>query len=70
MGQERFDRLLTQLPEESVVLGIDEQVACVVDFERNRCQVFGPGGVTVISRRGTIEHGNGETFSIDLLRSG
>ena len=67
MGRERFERLLTLLPSETTILGVDEQVACIMDLAAGQCQVLGPGGVTIIRGSRTIEYGNRATFGIDEL---
>ncbi|MGC8879870.1 MAG: CysS/YqeB C-terminal domain-containing protein [Anaerolineae bacterium] len=46
MGQERFERLLTLLPQGVTVLGIDEHTALVLDLAAGHCRVMGRGGVT------------------------
>ena len=48
MGAERFARLHAQLPRDTVVLGIDEHTACIVDETAGTCQVLGAGAVTVL----------------------
>ncbi len=47
MGQERFARLVAQLPADTTVVGIDEHTALVMDLEAARCQVLGRGGVSI-----------------------
>ena len=69
MGEERFDRLCAMLPPETTILGVDEQVSCILDFAHQECQVFGPGGVTIMHGGRTVLHRAGERFSIDELRS-
>ncbi len=68
MGRERFDRLCAMLPPETTILGVDEQVSCVLDFAKGECQVFGPGGVTIMHGGRTVLHGAGERFPVDELR--
>jgi len=68
MGQARFDRLCELLPSETTILGVDEQVSCILDLAADQCSVFGPGGVTIIAGARTTRHESGERFSIDELR--
>ena len=69
VGLERFATLRAQLPDEATVLGIDEQTACVLEFDRERGLVVGAGGVT-IERDGRAEVcPSGESFPLARLRS-
>lgn len=47
MGQERFARLVAQLPADTTVVGIDEHTALALDLGAASCQVLGRGGVSV-----------------------
>ncbi len=68
MGQPRFDPLERLLPDSTVVLGIDEYTACVLDLGENEGRVMGAGQVTV-RLRGREEKFEAETsFSLDRLR--
>ncbi len=55
MGQARFTQLLTLIPQEMTIVGIDEHTALIIDIESMKCQVMGHGGVTVI-QSGTEQH--------------
>ena len=68
MGQARFDRLCEMLPSGTTVLGVDEQVACIVDLAAGSCEVTGPGGVTIIQGSRCKEFRSGASFSLDELR--
>ncbi|NQS90828.1 MAG: hypothetical protein HQ574_00330, partial [Chloroflexi bacterium] len=48
MGKSRFDELLTQLPSEQVVIGIDENTGLIIDFQLACFHVVGQGSVTLI----------------------
>jgi hypothetical protein len=69
MGQPRFDALEGLLPKSTVVLGVDEYTACILDLGRDECRVMGAGEVTI--RRGGREetYDSGASFSLDHLRS-
>lgn len=68
MGQPRFDALERQLPDSSVVLGIDEYTACILDLGRGEGRVMGAGQVTIRSRDGEKTFQTGMSFGLDLLR--
>jgi cyanophycinase-like exopeptidase len=53
MGESRLRLLESLLPDQTLILGIDEYTACIIDAEAQSVTVRGRGGVTV--RRGGIE---------------
>ncbi len=67
MGQERFQRLLEQLPGTMTVVGIDEHTALVVDLAAGVCRVMGRGGVTLMIRGEENHYVSGQSFSADRL---
>jgi cyanophycinase-like exopeptidase len=69
MGQARFDRLCAMLPSGTTILGVDEQVACIMNLASGECEVSGPGGVTIIHGARQKEYRSGERFSIEELRN-
>jgi len=52
MGRERFAQLLTMLPGDLTVVGIDEHTGLVIDLAAGLAQVLGRGGITVIGSAG------------------
>ena len=48
MGKARFAELRRLLPRETVVVGIDERTALILDFATREARVMGSGGVTWI----------------------
>jgi hypothetical protein len=70
VGQERFAQLRKMLPDETTILGVDEQVTCIMDLAAKRCEVFGPGGVTILNGDRETIYPAGSTFSMDELRRG
>jgi cyanophycinase-like exopeptidase len=48
MGRERMDGLLSLLPADVPVVGIDEHTALLVDLAGSSCSVFGEGAVTLV----------------------
>ncbi|HEY7781785.1 MAG TPA: hypothetical protein VIC85_16425 [Ktedonobacterales bacterium] len=69
LGQARFDAMRRQLPPETLVLGIDEHTACVLDFGRGHAAVLGAGGVELLRGERTVRYASGETFPLELLAS-
>ncbi len=68
MGEPRMRFLEESLPGSTVILGIDEYTACIIDLDGGECQVMGAGQVTV--RRGDREatFPDGATFELDQLK--
>ncbi len=48
IGQERFEFLLTQLPGEQVVVGLDEHTALLFNLQTGFCRVTGMGSVHIL----------------------
>jgi hypothetical protein len=69
MGESRFRMLEALLPASTVVLGIDEYTACVLDLASRECRVMAAGGVTVRCNGAETVFPSGSSFSLDLLRS-
>lgn len=68
MGQPRFDVLEQLLPDSTVVLGIDEYTACVLDLGSNEGRVMGAGQVTIRRQGHETKFGAEASFSLDQLR--
>jgi len=68
VGAARFEELKAQLPESTVVLGIDEHTACVVDRAADEVRVQGVGGVTVLRGSDEETYADGERFPLLRLR--
>jgi cyanophycinase-like exopeptidase len=69
VGRRRFEQLLALLPAETTVIGVDEQVTCILDLGAGSCQVFGPGGVSIIHAGRETRHAAGERFPLTELRT-
>ena len=67
MGAERFARLRAMLPPDTVVLGIDEHTACIVDPAEESCLVLGAGTVTVEHEGEARVFAKDDTFPLSLL---
>jgi len=70
MGEARFRDLLSQLPEDVSVLGLDEHTACLMDFARDTLEVRGLGRVVLKGAHGELVLEKGREHSLDVLRNG
>ena len=69
MGARRFESLEAQMPDDTFILGIDENTALILDVAAGRAKVLGKGGVTVRRRgRGTV-FGTGTDLAIAEMRT-
>jgi hypothetical protein len=67
VGIERFGKMRAMLPREAVIIGIDEQTACILQHEDGKVRVVGAGSVT-IERGGRVDHcPSGESFPLEWL---
>jgi hypothetical protein len=48
MGWERFEQWRKLLPDENIVIGLDEHSGIIMDFEKSSCDVHGVSSVTVL----------------------
>jgi hypothetical protein len=69
MGEARQRLLESMLPDDLLILGVDEYTACVIDMESQSVTVRGRGGVTV-RRRGTEKRWTKTTFPLSELQDG
>ena len=67
IGRARFDQLLTMLPQETTVVGIDEHTALVIDLVADTCQVMGRGGVTLCWSEEEQCYLDGQSFAMSDL---
>ena len=68
MGRVRFEKLIALLPADSVILGIDEQTACIFDFDTSKITISGIGSATVIKDGKQHVYQSGDTFGFDVLK--
>jgi hypothetical protein len=68
MGEPRFLKLELLLPDDCIILGLDEHTACLVDLERNQAVIRGIGSVTVRRRGAEIRYGKGDVIPLDVLK--
>ena len=67
IGKPRFEKLLEMLPDDAVILGIDDHTSVILDISAGTCHVLGNGSVHVI-KHGKITHfGSGEVFELSFL---
>lgn len=69
MGRPRMSRLMSMLPDEVGVLGIDEHTALIVDFGLETCSVMGEGSATLIRGGRETVFVAGSDFSLGELGS-
>jgi cyanophycinase-like exopeptidase len=67
MGQARFEQLRAKLPDDVVMLGIDEHSSCILDFATGTVTVDGKGGARVVRDGQIADFASGETFPMTLL---
>jgi hypothetical protein len=68
MGKVRFEKLIALLPTHIVILGIDEQTACIFTFEKSEITVSGIGSATVIKEGKQQVYRSGDTFGFEMLK--
>jgi peptidase E len=68
MGEPRFKQLVSLLPQDVAVLGLDEHTACILDFANQEAVVKGIGQVTLQQAEHRIVFESGDRFSLEVLR--
>jgi peptidase E len=68
MGEPRFRQLVSLLPEDVAILGLDEHTACILDFENEEAVIKGIGRVTLQHAEHQIVFKTGDRFSLEVLR--
>jgi hypothetical protein len=69
MGLPRFTQLLEMVPEQVIVVGIEEHTALVIDMEEEICQVMGKGGVILLNGGNEAHYETGSAFELGELGS-
>jgi peptidase E len=69
MGEARLRLLESMLPDDLLILGVDEYTACIIDVGAQTVTVRGRGGVTV-RRRGSERVWKRTTFPLSELQDG
>ncbi len=70
MGQPRFRQLVSFLPQDVSVLGLDEHTACILDFENDEAVIKGIGTVTLQRSGVEMVFDTAERFPLEVLRGG
>ena len=70
MGEPRFQRLESLIPQNVPILGLDEHTACILDFEDNQAEVKGIGRVTLRTSERELSFKPGDRLPLDVLRGG
>lgn len=70
MGKTRLDDLESLLPENSVILGIDEHTACILDCETKTARVDGLGGITLYQKGAQLIFKKGDCIDFETLNNG
>ena len=70
MGQPRFKQLVSLLPQDVSILGLDEHTACILDFENDEAVIKGIGTVTLQRAGAEMVFETRERFSLEVLRGG
>jgi len=70
MGEPRFQQLEKLLPDDAMILGIDEHTACIIDFNTQRIDIQGIGHVTIRKKGHEIKFGRKDQIPFELLAKG
>ena len=68
MGRPRFEHLVSLLPPDVSILGLDEHTACILDFETGEAVIKGIGKVTLQRAGSQKVFDTRQRFSLDVLR--
>ncbi len=67
MGQARFAELRRMLPDDAIIVGLDEHTALILDPAAGLCRVMGRGSVTLLTSASESIFRAGDTFELGLL---
>jgi hypothetical protein len=67
IGKTRFEQLVSMLPEDQTVVGIDEHTALYFDCAGGEARVFGKGKVKVMNGEGVFTIKHGEVLPFEVL---
>jgi hypothetical protein len=67
MGIERFDQWRSLLPDENIIIGLDEHSGIIMDFEKNTCDINGVSSVSVLKKKSMEIYPAGASFSLNEL---
>lgn len=69
MGEPRFNQLLSLLPKDTLLVGIDEHTALVFDFNQQTATVLGKGAIHVLAQGKEQIFDHGMTVEFAVLKS-
>jgi hypothetical protein len=64
IGMERFSQWCDLLPEENVILGLDEHTGIIIDLESDQCEISGVSSVSLVSHCTPVMHPAGTKFPL------
>jgi cyanophycinase-like exopeptidase len=67
MGEPRFQKLEMLLPEDAMILGIDEHTACIMDLQTRQIDIQGIGNLTIRKKGREIKLSKGKQIPFDIL---
>lgn len=67
VGMERFELWRKLLPDENILIGLDEHSGVIMDFDRNACDVHGVSSVSVLKKLGMEIYPTGASFRLSEL---
>jgi len=67
MGQGRFETLLDRLPAETILLGLDENTAALIDLNAQSCAVVGSGALHILRSGRETDCPTGSHFPLTWL---
>jgi peptidase E len=67
MGEPRFQQLEKLLPDDTMIIGIDEHTACIIDFNTQRIDIQGIGHITIRKKGHEIKFGRGDQIPLEIL---
>ena len=70
MGEPRFRKLESLLPERVPIFGLDEHTACILNFDSMEAEVRGIGQVTLRSSNKELTFKSGDRFPVEVLHGG
>ena len=70
MGEPRFHQLETLLPDDAMILGIDEHTACIIDLVARRIDIQGIGNITLRKKGHEIKFSKKDQIPFEILVKG
>lgn len=67
MGLERFEQWHQLIPEDNIIVGLDEHSGLIIDFEKQTCDVHGVSSVSVVNHENVEIYPTGASFSLTEL---